>query len=155
MKKYFNLTVDNSFFGKRNFLFHILNPLVDGIIAEDDCSNSIIETNEGIFLYIHEEDEDNDHVKLSNNLEDFYKNIEIYDQDEFNRRYISNIDESEKNQYNPDDILPCSIYTNTFVKHLGGKRIIPKYKEGSYYNISQAYIDGTITKEEFILLSHL
>lgn len=154
--KYFNLTIQDENLDEQTFCFYFLEkPYKKNVIAQDDSSNYIANNDTGVYIYINDADEEQNYIKLFDNIDEFYKNIDIYDQQEFDRRYSQDINPSEINQYKPEDISPCSVYTSTFVKHLGGKRIIPKYKEGAYYNISQAYIDGTITKEEFILLSHL
>lgn len=106
----------------------------------------------GVLLYVHDADESVDHVKLFDNLENFYKKTKFHETD---KRFEDDGEPLKYNEYNPDDIEPCSIYISDFIKTLGFKRLVNKYKEGSYYNISQAYIDDTITKDEFILLSNL
>jgi hypothetical protein len=150
IEQYFDLIVKTKDLGQRFFTFYLTKIKSNGIIGKDDCSNEIIHDNAGVFIYINDADADHDYIKLFDNLDDFYKNTEIYDQTEYDKRNLEDEYEDE------DDLVPaCSMLISKFVKTLGGKRLIDKYKEGSYYNVTQAYIDGTITDDEFKMLSTL
>jgi hypothetical protein len=152
IEQYFDLTVKTKDLGNLSFYFYLLDKPYKNVIAEDDFGNKIINDDSGILLYVHDADESIDHVKLFDNLELFYKKTNFHEND---KRFEDDDEPLIYNEYNPKDIEPCSIYISEFIKTLGIKRLLPKYKEGSYYNISQAYIDGSITKDEFILLSNL
>lgn len=151
MNKYFEINIKNKKLGKLSFYFYLLDEPYKEVIAEDDFGNKIINNKNGVFLYVHDADESCDCLKLFDNIDLFYKNTEFHETD---KRF--NDDEPlEFNQYHKEDIQPRSIYISQFVKYLGGNRLVDKYKDGNQYNISQAYIDDSITKEEYILLSHL
>lgn len=152
IEQYFDLTVITEDLGELSFYFYLLEHPYKGVIAEDDCGNKIIVEHNGVFLYVHEADDGLDHIKLFDNLELFYTTTKFHEND---KRFEDDDEPLTYNEYNPEDIEPCSIYISEFIKTLGIKRLVPKYKEGSYYNISQAYIDGSITKDEFRLLSNL
>jgi hypothetical protein len=152
--KYFDITIKNDNLGEIFFTFYLTTIKSNGIIGKDDCSNEIIHDNTGVFIYINDAEADHDYIKLFDNLDDFYKNTEIYDQSEYDKRNLAN--EYEDEDEDEDDLVPaCSMLISKFVKTLGGKRLIDKYKEGSYYNVTQAYIDGTITDDEFKMLTTL
>lgn len=125
--------------------------LVDNIdyslLAEDFSGNKIIFKNSSIFLYIHDLPEGLEYIKIFNTLEKFYSNILLYDEIEQELRYNKLI--SENNSDNNQETLEKKVLISTFVKKLGNKRLNLIYKEGSYYNVSKAFIDGNITKEEF------
>lgn len=145
--KYFDITINNENLGEREYTFYFVEHPYHGVIAKDDCSNHIFHKRSGVFIYVNDADEEQNSIKLFNNLEEFYKNIEIYDEVEFYKRGDSDFVPHE------DGYIPkCSMLISQFVKLLGGKRFINKYKEGSSYNVTNAYIDGTITYEEFKML---
>lgn len=150
--KYFNIFIKHTHLGELSFYFYLLDKPYNNVIAEDDFGNKIINDDSGILLYVHDADDGIDHVNLFDNLEFFYKKTKFHEND---KRFEDDDEPLIYNEYNPEDIEPYSIYISEFIKTLGIKRLVPKYKEGSYYNISQAYIDGSITKDEFILLSNL
>tara|TARA_Y100001973_G_C5000248_1_gene233279 strand:- start:127 stop:414 length:288 start_codon:yes stop_codon:yes gene_type:complete len=89
-------------------------------------------------------------VKLFDSTEDFYRSTYFYDEEESNKRYDDFIDEYRKQTINDSQKIPEKfLYISTVIKHIGGKRILEKYKNDSHYNITQAYLDGELTEEEF------
>jgi hypothetical protein len=144
--KYFtiNINQDNIKFNSELFL-------LDGnseVLARDLSGNSIISKKSGVYLFIH--DSNPDSIKLFDNIEEFYLHTHFYDDEESSKRYDYFINEHKKEHIQePEEIPEKLLYISTVVKYIGGKRILEKYKNGSYYNVTQAYIDGTLTKEEF------
>jgi len=155
-KKYFTIVVENELnsFEADFELINLLNTDNAVIIAEDSDGNYIILKDNSVYLFIH--DSHDQYVKLFDDLDSFYSNTVFYDNVELEKRTNNFIKDYRKEYpYEPNKLHDYLILTSKFVEQLGGKRIIPKYKEGSYYNIKQAYIDGTLTDDEFRILSHL
>jgi hypothetical protein len=155
-RKYFTIVVENELnsFEADFELIHLLNTAYVVIIAEDSDGNYIILKDNSVYLFIH--DSHDQYVKLFDDLNSFYSNTVFYDNVELEKRTNDfNKEYRKEYPYEPNKLHDYLILTSKFVEQLGGKRIIPKYKEGSYYNISQAYIDGTLTDDEFRILSHL
>lgn len=155
-RKYFTIVVENELnsFEADFELIHLLNTDYVVIIAEDSDGNYIILKDNSVYLFIH--DSHDQYVKLFDDLNSFYSNTVFYDNVELEKRTNDfNKEYRKEYPYEPNKLHDYLILTSKFIEQLGGKRIIPKYKEGSYYNISQAYIDGTLTDDEFRILSHL
>ena len=155
-RKYFTIVVENELnsFEADFELIHLLNTDYVVIIAEDSDGNYIILKDNSVYLFIH--DSHDQYVKLFDDLNSFYSNTVFYDNVELEKRTNDfNKEYRKEYPYETNKLHDYLILTSKFVERLGGKRIIPKYKEGSYYNISQAYIDGTLTDDEFRILSHL
>lgn len=146
--KYFDITIKNDDLGERSYTFYFIENPFNNVIAKDDCSNTIISDSSGVFIYVNDADEDQNYIKLFDNLDEFYSSIVIYDQVEFEKR----LDDIDYEPYDQNRIPSYSMLISEFVKALGGKRINNKYKEGSYYNVTKAYTDRTLTEHEFKML---
>lgn len=146
LKKIFTINIKNESIDFSSE-FCLVDNIGNFLIAEDLYGNKIIFKNSSIFLYIHDESEELEYTKIFNNLDEFYSNIDFYDEIEQYVRYKKLISEDNKEINQPD--LEKKVLISTFVKKLGNKRLNLIYKEGSYYNVSKAFIDGNITKEEF------
>ena len=146
LKKFFTINIKNESIDFSSE-FCLVDNIGNFLIAEDLSGNKIIFKISSIFLYIHDESEELEYTKIFNNLDEFYSNIDFYDEIEQDVRYKKLISEDNKEINQPD--LEKKVLISTFVKKLGNKRLNLIYKEGSYYNVSKAFIDGNITKEEF------
>ena len=146
LKKFFTINIKNESIDFSSE-FCLVDNIGNFLIAEDLSGNKIIFKDSSIFLYIHDESEELEYTKIFNNLDEFYSNIDFYDEIEQDVRYKKLISEDNKEINQPD--LEKKVLISTFVKKLGNKRLNLIYKEGSYYNVSKAFIDGNITKEEF------
>ena len=99
-----------------------------------------------MFLFIH--DASQSYVKLFDSIEDFYRITYFYDEEESNKRYDDFINEHKKQTINDSKEIPeKELYISTVIKYIGGNRILEKYKNGSHYNITKAYLDGELTEE--------
>ena len=144
--KYFTIEINknNTKFDSELFL---LDDKSD-VLAQDLSGNSLIIRDNGIFLFIH--DANPSYIKMFDTIEDFYLHTIFYDEAESNKRYDDFISEYNKKNVNNEEEKPeKKLYISTVVKYIGGKRILEKYKDGSYYNVTQAYLDGELTEEEF------
>lgn len=146
LKKTFTINIKNESIDFSSE-FCLVDNIGNFLIAEDLSGNKIIFKDSSIFLYIHDESEELEYTKIFNTLDEFYSNIDFYDEIEQDIRYKKLISEDNKEINQPD--LEKKVLISTFVKKLGNKRLNLIYKEGSYYNVSKAFIDGNITKEEF------
>lgn len=146
IKKFFTINIKNESIDFSSE-FCLVDNIGNFLIAEDFSGNKIIFKDSFIFLYIHDESEELEYTKIFNTLDEFYSNIYFYDEIEQDVRYKKLISEDNKEINQPD--LEKKVLISTFVKKLGNKRLNLIYKEGSYYNVSKAFIDGNITKEEF------
>lgn len=144
--KYFTIKINDN---QTNFNSELV--LLDDkseFLARDLSGNSIIIKENGIFLFIH--DANPSYIKIFNTIEDFYLNTNFYDDAESNKRYDDFINEHKTQTIHDLNEIPEKLlYISTVVKCIGGKRILDKYKNGSHYNITQAYLDGTLTEKEF------
>lgn len=145
--------------------FELNNPIVDGLLSEDCCGNKVL-INGPIYLLIHDEESKYRSIKLFDSLEDFQANTLFYDQDYLDIRYaelekkwaaeeLVYEAKQEKLRQDPKHIPECSIHITKFIKQLGKPRVDQKYNKSGVYQLTQAYIDGSITKEEFILLGEI
>lgn len=138
--------------------FELNNPIIDGLLAEDCCGNKVL-INGPIYLLIHDEEAKYCSIKLFDSLEDFQANTFFYDQDYLDIRHAEWEKEwdaeQEKLRQDPNHIPHCSIHITEFIKQLGKQRVDQKYNKSGEYQLTQAYIDGSITKEEFILLGDI
>lgn len=127
--------------------FNLLDNISD-TLAHDLSGNSIILINKEVFLFIHDSNPSN--IKLFDNIDEFYKKTYFYDEDESQIRYDKFINEyREKTAYSTKKIPEKELYISTVIKHIGSKKILNKYKNGSYYNVTQAYLDGNLSEKEF------
>lgn len=145
--------------------FELNNPIVNGLLAEDCCGNKVL-INGPIYLLIHDEEAKYRSIKLFDSLEDFQANTLFYDQDyldirdaEWEKEWAAEKliyeAEQEKLRQDPKHLPDCSIHITQFIKQLGKPRVNQKYNKSGEYQLTQAYIDGSITKEEFILLGEI
>lgn len=145
--------------------FELNNPIVNGLLAEDCCGNKVL-INGPIYLLIHDEEAKYRSIKLFDSLEDFQVNTLFYDQDYLDTRDAEWEKEwaaerlvyeakQEKLRQDPKHLPDCSIHITQFIKQLGKPRVNQKYNKSGEYQLTQAYIDGSITKEEFILLGEI
>jgi hypothetical protein len=145
--------------------FELNNPIVNGLLAEDCCGNKVL-VNGPIYLLIHDEEAKYRSIKLFDSLEDFQVNTLFYDQDyldmrdaEWEKEWAAEKliyeAEQEKLRQDPKHLPDCSIHITQFIKQLGKPRVDQKYNKSGEYQLTQAYIDGSITKEEFILLGEI
>lgn len=145
--------------------FELNNPIVNGLLAEDCCGNKVL-INGPIYLLIHDEEAKYRSIKLFDSLEDFQANTLFYDQDyldirdaEWEKEWVAEKliyeAEQEKLRQDPKHLPDCSIHITQFIKQLGKPRVNQKYNKSGEYQLTQAYIDGSITKEEFILLGEI
>lgn len=145
--------------------FELNNPIVNGLLAEDCCGNKVL-INGPIYLLIHDEEAKYRSIKLFDSLEDFQANTLFYDQDyldirdaEWEKEWAAEKliyeAEQEKLRQDPKHLPDCSIHITQFIKQLGKPRVDQKYNKSGEYQLTQAYIDGSITKEEFILLGEI
>lgn len=145
--------------------FELNNPIVNGLLAEDCCGNKVL-VNGPIYLLIHDEEAKYRSIKLFDSLEDFQVNTLFYDQDyldirdaEWEKEWVAEKliyeAEQEKLRQDPKHLPDCSIHITQFIKQLGKPRVDQKYNKSGEYQLTQAYIDGSITKEEFILLGEI
>ena len=144
--KYFTININHNNIKFDSELFLLDNN--SEVLARDLSGNSLITKKDGVFLFIH--DANPSYVKLFDSTENFYRSTYFYDEEESNKRYDDFIDEYRKQTINDSQKIPEKfLYISTVIKHIGGKRILEKYKNGSHYNITQAYLDGELTEEEF------
>lgn len=149
LKKFFTINIKNESIDFSSE-FCLVDNIGNFLIAEDFSGNKIIFKDSLIFLYIHDKSEELEYTKIFNNIEDFYKITYFYDEEESNKRYDDFINEYRKQTINDSKEIPeKELYISTVIKYIGGKRILEKYKNGSHYNITQAYLDGELTEEEF------
>lgn len=145
--------------------FELNNPIVNGLLAEDCCGNKVL-INGPIYLLIHDEEAKYRSIKLFDSLEDFQANTLFYDQDyldirdaEWEKEWAAERlvyeAKQEKLRQDPKHFPDCSIHITKFIKQLGKPRVDQKYNKSGEYQLTQAYIDGSITKEEFILLGEI
>lgn len=145
--------------------FELNNPIVNGLLAEDCCGNKVL-VNGPIYLLIHDEEAKYRSIKLFDSLEDFQVNTLFYDQDhldirdaEWEKEWAAEKliyeAEQEKLRQDPKHLPDCSIHITQFIKQLGKPRVDQKYNKSGEYQLTQAYIDGSITKKEFILLGEI
>lgn len=145
--------------------FELNNPIVNGLLAEDCCGNKVL-VNGPIYLLIHDEEAKYRSIKLFDSLEDFQVNTLFYDQDyldirdaEWEKEWAAERlvyeAKQEKLRQDPKHLPDCSIHITQFIKQLGKPRVDQKYNKSGEYQLTQAYIDGSITKEEFILLGEI
>jgi hypothetical protein len=133
--------------------FYLSDKIENFVIAEDLSGNKIVSKKSCVYLYIHDAPEQYEYIKIFESLKEFYSNIEFYDEIEQNRRHKKII---ENNNIDENDITQEKmVLISTFISKLGSKRLNKKYKEGSYYNISKAFVDGEITPEEFEIFRFL
>lgn len=152
LKKFFTINIKNESIDFSSE-FCLVDNISNFLIAEDLSGNKIIFKNSSIFLYIHDESEELEYTKIFNTLDEFYSNIDFYDEIEQDVRHKKLILKDKKEINQPD--LEKKVLISTFVKKLGNKRLNPIYKEGSYYNISKSFLDGEITEEEFEIFRFL
>lgn len=145
--------------------FELNNPIVNGLLAEDCCGNKVL-INGPIYLLIHDEEAKYRSIKLFDSLEDFQANTLFYDQDyldirdaewekEWDAERLVYEAKQEKLRQDPKHFPDCSIHITKFIKQLGKPRVDQKYNKSGEYQLTQAYIDGSITKEEFIMLGEI
>lgn len=145
--------------------FELNNPIVNGLLAEDCCGNKVL-INGPIYLLIHDEEAKYRSIKLFDSLEDFQANTLFYDQDyldirdaEWEKEWAAERlvyeAKQEKLRQDPKHFPDCSIHITKFIKQLGKPRVNQKYNKSGEYQLTQAYIDGSITKEEFIMLGEI
>jgi hypothetical protein len=145
--------------------FELNNPIVNGLLAEDCCGNKVL-INGPVYLLIHDEEAKYRSIKLFDSLEEFQANTLFYDQDyldirdaewekEWAAEQLVYEAEQEKLRQDPKHLPDCSIHITQFIKQLGKPRVVQKYNKSGEYQLTQAYIDGSITKEEFILLGEI
>jgi hypothetical protein len=145
--------------------FELNNPIVNGLLAEDCCGNKVL-INGPVYLLIHDEEAKYRSIKLFDSLEEFQANTLFYDQDyldirdaewekEWSAEQLVYEAEQEKLRQDPKHLPDCSIHITQFIKQLGKPRVVQKYNKSGEYQLTQAYIDGSITKEEFILLGEI
>lgn len=145
--------------------FELNNPIVNGLLAEDCCGNKVL-INGPIYLLIHDEEAKYRSIKLFDSLEDFQANTLFYDQDyldirdaEWEKEWAAERlvyeAKQEKLRQDPKHFPDCSIHITKFIKQLGKPRVDQKYNKSGEYQLTQAYIDGSITKEEFIMLGEI
>lgn len=152
MKKFFEINFKNDSVDFSSE-FCLVDNIENFLIAEDLSGNKIISKNSCIFLYIHDAPEKLEYIKIFNSLDDFYSNIDFYDEIEQDLRYKKIIKETKNVE---DNQLPQKmVLVSTFIGKLGSRRLNKIYKEGSYYNVSKAFIDGDITKDEFEIFRFL
>lgn len=151
IKKFFEINFKNNSIDFSSE-FCLLEDITDFLIAEDLAGNKIISKNSSIFLYIHDAPEKFEYIKIFNNLDDFYSNVYFYDEIEQNIKYKKIL---EDNNETIDSLPEKMVLISTFINKLGINRLNKTYKKGSYYNVSKAFIDGEITKEEFEIFSFL
>lgn len=152
LKKYFEININNpttAFCSE----FELLQESNEQLIAQDVFGNKILVINNCIFLYIHDAPLDSEYIKLFDNTESFYQNIIFYDEEEKEQKYnnLTNQSTPDEKDYIPDK----KILISTFIKKLSSDRLQTKYKQGSYYDIKNAYLDGNITKDEFEIFRFL
>lgn len=142
--------------------FELKSPIVDGLLAEDPYGNIVL-VNTHIYLLIHDEESKYRSIKLSDNLDEFKEKTKFclyeYDEEEDNRRSeelrrLHDLEEAQR-RADPNFVPECSIHITEFIKQLGKPRADQKYNKSGEYQLTQAYIDGSITKEEFILLGDI
>ena len=135
------------------------------MLAEDCCGNKVL-INGPIYLLIHDEEAKYRSIKLFDSLEDFQANTLFYDQDyldirdaEWEKEWAAERlvyeAKQEKLRQDPKHFPDCSIHITKFIKQLGKPRVDQKYNKSGEYQLTQAYIDGSITKEEFIMLGEI
>lgn len=145
--------------------FELNNPIINGLLSTDCYSNRVI-LNGSVYLLIHDEEAKYRSIKLFDSLEDFQTNTFFYDQDYLDRRHAEWEKEwaaerlvydaaQEKLRQDPTHLPECSIHITKFIKKLGKSRVDQKYNDSGEYRLTKAYIDGSITKEEFILLGEI
>lgn len=151
-KKYFeiNLQKHNLDFSSE---FCLSESPIDSLLAEDLSGNKIILKKSKIYLYIHDATIENEYVKLFDNLEDFYSKTNFYDNTEQSNRYNKIVENYE--EYDKDYIPDKKVLISTFIKKLGSNRLNSIYKDGSYYDVTMAFKDGNITREEFEIFRFL
>lgn len=144
--KYFTIKINHNNINFDSELFLLDNN--SEVLARDLSGNSLITRKDGVFLFIH--DASQSYVKLFDSIEDFYRITYFYDEEESNKRYDDFINEHKKQTINDSKEIPeKELYISTVIKYIGGNRILEKYKNGSHYNITKAYLDGELTEEEF------
>lgn len=127
--------------------FYLIQDSEDFLLAEDFSGNKIILKNSLIYLYIHDAPDNYEYFKLFDNLEQFYANTKFYDELEHSRRYDKIVEDYK--EFDENYIPEKKVLISTFIKNLGFKRLNPIYKEGSYYNVTMALRENSITRDEF------
>lgn len=152
IKKFFEVNFNNEsmVFSSE---FCLLDKIENFLIAEDFSGNKIIYKNYFIFLYIHDAPEEFEYIRLFSNLNDFYSNTIFYDEVEQEIRYKKIVEENKN--FGDNSIPQKMVLVSTFISKLGSGRLNKSYKDGAYYNVSKAFIDGDITKDEFEIFRFL